>query len=150
VSVARTCIIEIGRELIAARGQIHGERAWEVWLDAEFGWSEATAKEFIAAAKLFNSPSIVTSELTIEATALYALSVPDVPQEARDEAIDRAEHGEHVSKADAEEMIAKAIEAERETFEGLVAELQAAAAETSDGSPTIPSSSSARRPARRS
>jgi hypothetical protein len=87
VSVARTCIIEIGRELIAARGQIHGEWAWEVWLDAEFGWSEAKAKKFIAVAKLFNSPSIVTSELTIEATALYALSAPDVPQEARDEAV---------------------------------------------------------------
>jgi hypothetical protein len=35
-------------------------------------------------------------------------------------------------------MIAKVIEAEREKFEGLVAELQAAAAETSDGPPTIP------------
>jgi hypothetical protein len=35
--------------------------------------------------------------LTIEATALYALSAPDVPQQARDEAIDRAEGGERIA-----------------------------------------------------
>jgi hypothetical protein len=28
-------------------------------------------------------------------TALYTLSAPEVPQSARDEAIDRGEHGEH-------------------------------------------------------
>jgi hypothetical protein len=72
--VARTCIIEIGRELIEARRQIHGERQWEAWLDAEFSWSEPTAKKFIAVAKVFSSPSIVTTELTIDATALYALA----------------------------------------------------------------------------
>jgi hypothetical protein len=31
--------------------------------------------------------------LTIDATALYALSAPDVPQEAPDEAVERAEDG---------------------------------------------------------
>jgi hypothetical protein len=71
--------------------------------------------------------------LTIE-----ALSAPDVPQEARNAAVERAADGDHVSKADADEMVAKAIEAEREKFEGLVAELQAAADETLDGPPTIP------------
>jgi hypothetical protein len=55
--------------------------------------------------------------LTIEATALYALSVPEVPQTVCDEAVERAADGEHISRADAEDMIA---------------ELQAAAAETSD------------------
>jgi hypothetical protein len=52
----------------------HG--AWLPWLDAEFSWSEAQAKKFIAVAKAFSSPSIVTNSLTIDATALYTLSAP--------------------------------------------------------------------------
>jgi Protein of unknown function (DUF3102) len=63
VGTARVCIIEIGRELHAARGQIHGERQWEDWLDTEFGWSDPTAKKYISVAKLFGSPSTVTSNL---------------------------------------------------------------------------------------
>jgi len=59
----------------------------EVWLDAELEWSEATAKKFIVVAKAFHSPSIVTSELTIEDMALYALSAPEVPQAARAAAV---------------------------------------------------------------
>jgi hypothetical protein len=84
VGVARGCIIEIGRELVEARKQIRGEKPWEDWLDAEFAWSEAQAKKFIAVAKVFSSPSIVTSDLTIEAGALYALSAPEVPQAVAD------------------------------------------------------------------
>jgi hypothetical protein len=80
-------------------------------------------------AKAFSVPSIETIS---KAAALYALSAPEVPQSARDEAIERAANGELVSKAEAEEMIARAIEAEPEKFEELVAELRAAAAETSD------------------
>jgi hypothetical protein len=138
VGVARTCIIEIGRELIAAKAQVgHGE--WLPWLRDEFGWSEDTAHRYMRVGRAFQIPQRAEFDgLTIEATALYALSAPDVPQEARDEAVTRAEYGEHVSKADAEAMIAKAVEAERDRFEALVAELQAAAAEISDGPPTIP------------
>ena len=141
VGVARTCIIEIGRELIAARREIHGERQWEIWLDVEFGWAETAAKKFIAVAKAFSDPSIVTNDLTIDATALYALSAPDVPQEARDEAIERAEDGEHISKADAEALIVAAMQAERTKFEAIIAELQASAEATDDAAaldiPTI-------------
>jgi hypothetical protein len=36
VGTTRTCIIEVGRELIAAKGELsHGE--WLPWLDVEFG-----------------------------------------------------------------------------------------------------------------
>jgi hypothetical protein len=59
---------------------------WEDWLEAEFGWSDWKAQQFIAVAKAFGSSSVVTSDLTIEATALYALSAPGVPQSARDDA----------------------------------------------------------------
>ena len=133
VGTARTCIIEIGRELIAARKEIRGEKPWEDWLDVEFVWSEATAKKFITVAKAFGSSSIVTSELTIDASALYALATPDVPQEARDAAIEHAEDGDHVTLAQAEDMIAAAVQAERANFELLVAELQAAAEDDDPG-----------------
>jgi hypothetical protein len=46
--------------------------------------------------------------LTIDATALYALAAPDVPQSARDAAIEQAERGEHVTREYAEKLIAEA------------------------------------------
>jgi hypothetical protein len=136
VGVARTCIIEIGRELIAAKAEVaHGD--WLPWLKEEFGWSIRTADNYIAVARKFASVANLEN-LTIDATALYALSAPDVPQEARDEAVERAEDGEHISIADAEAMIADAMRVEREKFEALVAEMQADVATEHDVSPAIP------------
>jgi hypothetical protein len=138
VGVARTCIIEIGRELIAAKAQVaHGE--WLPWIKEEFGWTVRTADKYMQVAGSFKlEPGSNFTGLTIDATALYALSAPDVPQEARDEAVERAEDGEHVSRADAEDMIAKALAVEREKFEAIVADLQAAAEESPEGPPGIP------------
>lgn len=87
VGVARICIIEIGRELAEARKIIHGEKAWEDWLLAEFLWSERTAYKYITVATAFNAAQPATIELTIEPTALYALSARGVPQEVREDAI---------------------------------------------------------------
>jgi len=139
VGVARTCIIEIGRELIAAKAEVaHG--GWLDWIDSEFGWKERTAENYMLVARKFASVADFTG-LTIDATALYALSAPDVPQEARDEAIERAEDGEHISKADAEALIVAAMQAERTKFEAIIAELQASAEATDDAAaldiPTI-------------
>jgi Protein of unknown function (DUF3102) len=77
---ARTCIIEIGRELIAAKAEAaHGE--WLPWLDREFGWSERTARNFMQVADAFKSASVADfTGLSIDATALYALSAPDGEQ----------------------------------------------------------------------
>ena len=91
VGVARGCIIEIGRELVEARKQIRGEKPWEDWLAAEFGWAERQAYKFIAVATAFSAASLVTTDLTIEAGALYVLSAPEVSQAVRDAAIERAE-----------------------------------------------------------
>jgi hypothetical protein len=124
VGVARTCIIEIGRELIAAKADLaHGQ--WLPWLDAEFGWSDNTAHRYMQVARAFQIPhSGEFGELTIDATALYALSAPDVPQAVRDEALSRAEDGERITKTEADQMvadarqaaIAEAIAAEREAM----------------------------------
>lgn len=113
VDVTRGCIIEIGRELIAAKAEVgHGQ--WLRWLDDEFGWATSTADNYMLAARKFPTLGNMTG-LAIDATALYALSSPDVPQAVRAEALKRAQDGEQVSKADADAMIAKAeaaIEAE--------------------------------------
>lgn len=106
VGTARLCIIEIGRELIAAKEECeHGD--WLPWLDREFGWSEATAKNYMNVARAFKSPTISDLNFSIDATALYALSAPGVPQSARDEAVETAKT-DVVTKAKAEEMIEEA------------------------------------------
>ena len=58
-------------------------------------------------------------------------------EEARDEAVERAHGGEHISKADAEALIVEALRAERAKFEAIVADLQAAAARDPPDIPTI-------------
>ena len=76
VGVARTCIIEIGRELIAAKTEVeHGE--WLDWLETEFGWAERTARNYMTVAEAFKSATLADMVLTIDATALYALASPD-------------------------------------------------------------------------
>jgi hypothetical protein len=115
VNVARGCIIEIGRELIAAKAELrHGE--WLPWLEHEFGWPARTAQGYMQVAEAFSQirETRVFDGLTIDATALYALSAPDVPQPVRDEAVSRAEAGEHITKAQADQIIADAEQQFRE------------------------------------
>jgi hypothetical protein len=124
---ARICIIEIGRELIAAKAEVrHGE--WLPWLKDEFGWTDMTAQNYMRVARAFQIPNdLVFEGLAIDATALYALSAPDVPQSVRDEAVAIAETGEHITKADAEALIADAMRAEQEKFRKTVARIRAEA-----------------------
>lgn len=120
-------IIEIGNRLIAVRERLpHGE--WLPWLDREFGWSEQTARNFMAAADAFGkSPTVV--DLPIDAGALYLLAGPSVPPAAREAAIELAETGERITKADAEKMVA---ERSRQGIERALAEYQAAEAKRLD------------------
>jgi len=126
VNVARGCIIEIGHELIAAKAEVaHGE--WLPWLETEFGWPARTAQAYMNVAEAFKSASLAhLPALTIDATALYALSGPEVPQSVRDEAVDRATNGEHITKQDAEAMVEAAV---REAVERAIEEERLAQAE---------------------
>jgi antitoxin (DNA-binding transcriptional repressor) of toxin-antitoxin stability system len=121
VNVARGCIIEIGRELIEAKAdQPHGQ--WLPWLEREFNWSVPTADRYMQVARAFQIPQYEDfASLTIDATALYALAAPDVPQQAREEAVERAESGEHITLKDAQEMVAKAVAARAETEMEIIA-----------------------------
>jgi hypothetical protein len=110
VGVARVCIIEIGRELIKAKEEV-GHGKWLPWLDAEFGWSDETARKYMRVAEAFQIPTkLGFAGLTIDATALYALAAPEVSQSVRDAAIERAEAGETITKQEAEAMIARELE----------------------------------------
>jgi hypothetical protein len=125
--VARTCIIEIGRELIAAKAEI-GHGGWLDWIDAEFGWGHHTASNYMNVASKFRSVRNLGA-LTIDATALYTLAAPEVPPEVRDRAVELAEQGEHVTKAEADRLIAEAMQSEQEKFEAAVGNLSAETAE---------------------
>jgi hypothetical protein len=93
--VARHSIIEIGRELIAAKAEC-GHGNWLGWLEQEFGWHENTARNYMNVAAQFGSKSTTIVDLespSITTAALYALASPRVPQIVRDEAVERAEAG---------------------------------------------------------
>jgi hypothetical protein len=127
VSTARVCILEIGRELLAAKREVPSGQ-WLAWLDTEFAWTEDTAQRYMRVARAFQIPhDAVFDGLTIDASALYALAAPEVPQAARDEAVVRAELGEHVTKAEADRLIASAMRSERAKFEAALAEIRAEA-----------------------
>lgn len=111
-------IIEIGNRLIAVREALpHGE--WLPWLDGEFGWKQATAYNFIAAAEAFAEVTTIGS-LPIDAGALYLLAGPTVPPAAREAAIELAETGERITKADAERLV---VEAKTNALEDLKRQL---------------------------
>jgi hypothetical protein len=96
-------IVEIGQRLIAVKEtKSHGQ--WYQWLREEFDWAEPTARNFMHVAEAFKSATV--TDLPIDVGALYVLAAPAVPETIRDEAIELAEAGEHITKAKAEEMVA--------------------------------------------
>jgi hypothetical protein len=116
--MAGWCIVEMGRELIAASDEIdRGD--WKRWLRDEFAWSDETARKYMSVANAFGGQSgwPRDGQLTIDASALYVLSSPDVPQPARDEAVERARAGKHITKKEADEMVRQALAAKAEEHE---------------------------------
>jgi hypothetical protein len=102
-------IIAIGQDLIEVRTKLKG--GFVAWVTHEFqGWSERTAYNFIQAAEAFGEVATVANgSVTLDARALYLLAAPKVPAAVRQNAIDRAEDGERITRAEAERMIAEAL-----------------------------------------
>ena len=97
-------IVQTGLDLSAVKKQLsHGE--WGVWLEAEFEWKPVTAWNFMQVAIKFSIIEDLNS-LPIRPTALYLLAQPSVPDEAREEALEKAENGEPITVAAAKEIIA--------------------------------------------
>ena len=69
-------IIEIGKNLIEVKQAI-GHGNWLPWLDAEFGFSERSAQNFMNVADKFKSATV--SDLDFAPKALYLLAQNSTP-----------------------------------------------------------------------
>jgi hypothetical protein len=99
-------IIEVGNDLLKVKDALpHGQ--FGPWLRVEFGWTERTARNFMAVAEGFGPKTEMISDLTIQPTAAYLLAAPSAPDEAREAAIERAEAGEQITTAVAKEILAE-------------------------------------------
>lgn len=94
-------IIEIGKELIAVKKDI-GHGNFGPWLEAEFGWSQPTARRFMAVAETFSQNDHVDR---FETTALYALASPSTPDDVRDGFAELASLGQPVTHKDVKQEI---------------------------------------------
>jgi hypothetical protein len=105
----RESIVDTGRDLLRVKDMLeHG--AFTSWLKAEFGMTDRTARNYMAAAELADAKSEIVSVLP--ATALYRLSAPSTPEATRADIITRLEKGETKSAEDIAEQAAYAREAE--------------------------------------
>ena len=83
-------VMDIGQRLIEVKERLpHGR--FGGWLGQEFGWSERTARNFMAVTRQFKTANF--ADLSIAPSALYALAGPSVPEAARQEAVQRAGNG---------------------------------------------------------
>jgi hypothetical protein len=75
-------VIAVGDELLAAKARLPYGR-FGPWLQAEFGWTERTARHFMAVAERFGPKAEIISELAIAPTAAYLLAAPSTPDNER-------------------------------------------------------------------
>lgn len=99
-------IIAVGAELLSVKEELpHGQ--FIPWLRAEFGWTERTARNFMAVAEAFGPKTEMISDLRIDPTAAYLLAAPSAPDEAREAAVERAESGERITAKVAKKILAE-------------------------------------------
>jgi Protein of unknown function (DUF3102) len=99
-------IYEIGRRLTEAK-KLVGHGNWLNWLDAEFGWTDRTALNFMHVFQMWPESETV-SDLDINISALYRLARPSTPVAAREEIIKRADAGTPITVANVEDVIEQA------------------------------------------
>ncbi len=109
--------VKIGQELLAVKEALpHGQ--FLPWLQAEFGWAERTAYNFMSVAQRFELATI--ANLPIQPTAAYLLAGPSVPDEARQVAVEKAEAGEEINTKIATEIVADTKKKQRPKRKKLV------------------------------
>jgi len=84
---------DIGQKLLEVKTRL-GYGHFRTWLKLEFEWSHDTANRFMNVAKHLGQMSHCA---TFEARALYLLASPSTPEEARQEAKERAGRGEKIT-----------------------------------------------------
>lgn len=99
-------IVEIGERLISVKAALpHG--AFGRWIEAEFEWTDRTARNFMNVATTFKSEAV--ADLPISATTLYLLASESTPAEVRRKLVARAKAGETVTAADVKQAIAAEV-----------------------------------------
>ncbi len=95
-------IVQIGHDLIEVKERLpHGQ--FGPWLSAEFDLTEGHARKLMQVARAFGQNDHYDR---FAPTALYLLASPATPDEARAEALERAEAGERIEAKDAQAIIA--------------------------------------------
>jgi hypothetical protein len=114
-------VFEIGQHLNDARLRVDDDQFLE-WLGREFPqWKKSTAYNYMnVAERLTNFQALGNGTVTNE--ALYLLAGPSVPDAVRQDAVERAEAGDKITKQEAEKMIA---EQSREVIERTIAQFRA-------------------------
>jgi len=106
---AASDIIDIGQKLIEVKARL-GHGAFIPWLLSEFDWSVHTARNFMRVAETFGEKDKIS---LFAPSALYLLAAPSAPEEARAEAIARAEQGEPITYSAARDLIEQAQDERR-------------------------------------
>ena len=100
---AMSSMVEAGIELNEMKAIIPHGHFW-AWVRAETSWSEDTADRWMRVARAFGQ---IPHGADFSPTALYLLSSPKVPEEARREAVERAVAGEKITPDVAEKIVEK-------------------------------------------
>src|ERR1700736_6443639 len=103
---------DVGAALLRAK-ELLGHGNFLPWLQAEFRWSERTANNYMSIARFFKGKTANFADLDIGAAA--ALAAKSTPPEIRDELLERAEAGEHISREEVKERIAAGKQARKLT-----------------------------------
>jgi hypothetical protein len=101
-------IIETGCDLLAVKKKLeHGQ--FLQWLQAEFAWTDRTARNYMQAAERFADKTEIISDLP--PTEVYLLAAPSTPPSVRDAVVARLEAGERVEPGEVRELVRDAKEA---------------------------------------
>lgn len=108
-NIANRASFDLAMVLCKARDEYkhnkHG--GFEGWIDQALGWDRKTAYNTIQRYEKFGTGEYIPQLDNIVLTAQYRLSAPSTPIEAREEALERAESGEKITVAKADELVKK-------------------------------------------
>jgi hypothetical protein len=109
---ARNDIIRIGELLHDAHHRDIPHGRWKRWLEAEFGWSDQTARRFINlyqfAERARTEPKFKFNkllQLDVPFSALYLIAAQNTSDETRAELVERVEAGERLTYAKVQDAV---------------------------------------------
>src|SRR5262249_49214130 len=98
-------VIDIGNDLIKVKSEL-GHGNFSGWLQVEFGWTDRTARNYMAVADRFSAKTEIVSVLPLR--TVYLLAAESTPTATRDDIVHRLGGGEALSVAAINEMIGDA------------------------------------------